>query len=307
MNRFFAAKVTITIMLITVHCWNVSWLLASNSKDDASMRLRSALRDAITQKSGDVRVDQIRKVLGGFLLIEDQTTRTEAFEYLYNHQRWLDLRPWADVLAEFDKLQDSDYGQIMLSRAALLSGPREERLAAYKSAIESGSFACSRSYRLLAFDALRFAALDGFEELLPTIRDKYDSFPPSTKRNLPLEWVTAHMELRHGAADRDDAGRLAVMRISQMNDHVFLRRMEEDPGFRKAVMDSTKFVCAVDPYRGGYSKDCDYLTDVLMRQYNLANGDRVKLQDRSGDWFQSMEHACEPAWPAWKEINATRL
>jgi hypothetical protein len=279
-------------------------VIRETKETDVARKLRLEICAALSLESDAQQFQAIQIVLEGCRFEDAWSQKLAAFDYLSAIQRWLDLTPWNDVLMEVGDYGGGNLGRVLILRTTLFNSNREWRKAAYRNAIQAGTPKSPPGDGLQRLTAMRLAALDGIEDLLPEIQEQHGGLSTGEKRFVPLAWVEAHMELRKGAKNREEAAFLAVERVALMEDRVFLTRMEEDPAFRRAVIESARYVCEEDPFRGGYNAGCDIFADVLARQYELANGDWETLDKRTGRWFDTVSDVCEPAWPAWKKRNA---
>jgi hypothetical protein len=235
----------------------------------------------------------------------------EVFGYLEKHMRWLDLRPFVDLLEEYHWL---DRGRGLADHAELFRAPRDERLRVYAAAIVEGSTKLKRGTPLPRQSAMLLASDDGLAELKPLIETYYPEEPADVRSGLPLPELLTRLDLGAGAIDREDANRLASERIAAMKDGEFRDRMNTDEAFRKVVDQIATYVCAIDAFAPRRNSGCASIKDVVKRQLQLektaeaaraatttstSTSTRQRYEERRDSWLGRMQasSAGEPSVP----------
>ncbi len=229
-----------------------------------------AIYDAARISDPVTREAALRDAIRKGVLESEPVVAKEVVAYLGKGIRWLDLRPFEDILTEYGRTHPSDDAVFwFLDDLDLFRAPRDERLRVYAAAIVEGSTRLKRGAPLLRQTAMRLAAADGLAELKPLIETYYPEETAQDRRLFPLPDLLVRLDLGAGAADREDAYRLASERLAAMNDGVFRDRMNTDEAYRKVVEQISGDVCAVDPYRMRRNPGCASIKDIVKRQLRL--------------------------------------
>jgi hypothetical protein len=191
--------------------------------------------------------------------------------YLGDHSRWLDVRPFEDLITEYGRSNNPTSRNVgwFLDSIELARMSRDERLRLYTMAIVDGSTTLRHGWTLLRQSAMLLASDDGLAELKPLIEAHYGELSPGEQRNVPLPEVLIRFDLGAGAADREEANRLASERLTAMRDADFRDRMDTDEAFRTVVDGIGTYVCGGDPYRMRRNPGCASIKDIVKRQLRL--------------------------------------
>ena len=231
---------------------------------------QQAVADAARISDPVTREAALRDAIRTGLLESEPAVAKEVLGYLGKSIRWLDLRPFEDILTEYGRAHPSDDAVFwFLDDLDLFRAPRDERLRVYAAAIVEGSARLKRGAPLLRQTAMRLAAADGLAELKPLIETHYAEETAQDRRLFPLPDLLVRLGLGAGAADREDAYRLASERLAAMNDGVFRDRMNTDEAFKKVVDGIASDVCAVDPFAPRRNPGCASIKDIVKRQLQL--------------------------------------
>jgi len=228
-----------------------------------------AIRDAASLGDPVVRETALREAIRKGLLESEPGVAHQVFSYLSRSDRWLDLRPFEDIIMEYSRIDPLHRGAGLLDEAELPRLPRDERLPVYSTAIIEGRATLRRGDILVRQTAMGLAACDGLEELKPLIEAHYMDEPEEVRQRLPLAELLIRLELGAGAVDREDAGRLASERLAAMKDQEFRDRMNTDEAFRKVVDQVASYVCAIDAFAPRRNPGCASVKDIVTRQMGL--------------------------------------
>ena len=224
------------------------------------------------------RETALRQAIRKGLLDREPAIANEVFGYLSRNIRWLDLRPFEDILTEYSRIDPlHERAMWLMDEAELLRTPRDQRLRIYSAAIVEGTTTLRHGRPLPRQSAMLLAAADGLAELKPLIETHYPEESAEVRRDLPLPELLTRLELGAGAADREDANRLASERLAGMKDDEFRERMGTDAAFRKVVEDISSYVCIPDPYLVRRNPGCASIKAIVKRQLDLeAKAAQVK-------------------------------
>jgi hypothetical protein len=240
---------------------------------------------------------ELRQAISVGLLESDRDTASLVFSYLSDASRWLDLRPFDDILMQFAEVSHSHSIAWLLDQAEVPRMPRDERLRVYAEAIVNGSVTLRHGWPMARQTAIRLASDDGLAELRPLIEAHYGEMAPEVQRATPLAEALVRLDLGAGASDREDAARLASERLAAMSDVEFRDRMDADAAFRTVVETLSSFVCRVDPFRARRNPGCASIKSVVKRQVQvvenaaharaLAAGTGLAAPQESEDWHMT--------------------
>jgi hypothetical protein len=256
-----------------------------------------AIRDAAMISEPAKRETELREAIRKGLLESDHETASLVFGYLSDASRWLDLRPFDDILMQFSKVDPVHRGAWLLDQAEVPRMPRDERLRVYAEAIVNGSVTLRHGWPMPRQTAIFLASDDGLAELKPLIEAHYGEMALEVQRATPLAEALVRLDLGAGASDREDAARLASERLAAMSDVEFRDRMDADAAFRTVVETLSSFVCRVDPFRARRNPGCASIKSVVRRQVQvvenaaharaLAAGTGLAAPQESEDWHMT--------------------
>jgi hypothetical protein len=229
-----------------------------------------AVRDAASLRDPAEREAALREAIRKGLLESEPKVANEVLGYLGDQMRWLDLRPFEDLLTEYGRIDPLHYRATwLLDQAELFRTPRDERLRIYSAAIVEGRTTLKHGRPLPRQSAMLLASDDGLIELKPLIETYYPEEPADVRSGLPLPELLTRLDLGAGASDREDANRLASERVAAMKDTEFRDRMNTDEAFRKVVDQIATYVCAIDGFAPRRNPGCTSIKDVVKRQLQL--------------------------------------
>jgi hypothetical protein len=259
--------------------------------------------DAAKLKDPVEREKTLRVALQERLLSTDNITRDQVFKYLSENSRWLDLRPYGELLEEFAKLDSRPRGLWLLDEAELAHRARDERIEVFRRAITEGRITLAHGRPITREVAMSFAALTGLTELQGLVEDHKNEVDDVWKRSLKFESFPALFELTAGAADREDAVRRGAMKLASMGDDDFAIRMESDPGFRSAVLQVATDACAPNPLAEQRSPSCLEFREVSKRQVTLQKRRQAALPSKS----QEAAREATRVAPTWLDSLRSRV
>ena len=226
-----------------------------------------AIQRAAIVKEPAEREQALREGIRAGLLSADPEVRREVFSYLCRmSDRWLDLRPYTDLLEQYAAVPgEGGRGLRLADDVELFRAPREERIELYRRAIVEGKVLLKRGTPLDRWNAVRGAAWQGLDELRPLI-ETYYPLTPGLAADTPIEQLRLWLDLRAGAIDREDALRLASQRLAKLEDREFESRMDGDPIFKQTVLQNAQDACALNPFTGERNPACASLYEIAKKQ-----------------------------------------
>ena len=229
-----------------------------------------AIQNAAQISDPVAREAALRDAIRKNLLESSPAVANEVLGYLGTSRRWLDIRPFEDILTEYGRIHPSnDAVSWFLDEAELERLPRDERLRVYAAAIVEGRTTLKRGRPLLRQSAMLLASDDGLAELKPLLEAHHPEEPPDVRLSCPLPELLIRLDLGAGGADREDANRLAGDRLATMKDTEFRERMNTDAAFQKVVTEIASYVCAVNPFAPRRNPGCASIKDIVKRQLRL--------------------------------------
>lgn len=226
-----------------------------------------AIQDAARIPDPAKREAALREAIRKGLLEKDPALANEVLGYLGRNSRWLDFRPFEDIINEYGRINPySRNTGWFLDEAELVRMPRDERLRTYSAAIVDGKAALKRGTPMIRLTAIASAAIDGLAELKPLIEAHYAELSAEDQQAFPLKELLLWADLGTGAIDREDAARLASERLAAMKDDEFRDRMNTDPAFQTVVDKVSSYVCGVDPYLVRRNPGCASIKAIVGRQ-----------------------------------------
>lgn len=227
---------------------------------------------AAAARSSDVnaREQALREAIRDGLLSPDAAVRKEVFSYLCEmSHRWLDLRPFFDVIEEYGRLFGEKQIAWALDEAEYRLLPRETRLALCRQAIVDGEARGPHGRPWPRVSGMGLAATDGLAELLPLIEEYHSALGWEDQKAAPISRLRLELSLRAGATDREDALRLAALRLAKLEDCELEQRMEQDTIFRQTILQTARDACAINPFTGERNLGCAAMHEVARRQKRL--------------------------------------
>jgi hypothetical protein len=267
---------------------------------------QKAIHDAASIQAPRQREDALREAVSEGLLSSDPAIRNQVFAYLSQNSRWIDLRPYAEIIEDFSKMDPLHRGVWLLDDNELAHASRAERLAAYRAAILDGVTRLARGRPLTRESAISFAASEGMVELEPLATQFSPLVEERWKNSFGFEALPTLFHLGEGAKDVEDAGQIVAGRLRAMDDDDLYSRMWNDSGFRSAVLQVARNVCAPNPFSGRRNPGCADLSNVLGRQAALKEKKQKAVveprvgtvtTERGDDWLSQLRHYTPPAGP----------
>ena len=251
-------------------------LTTSASTPDAPPYVPPEIEQAAAIPDEDERISALDSALQECLLGKDLVRRGAAFGWLSRNSRWLGLSLFEDLLVRMDEIAPHDKGKSLLDSWELARSPKMHRLAVYRKAIFSsgdiisGGVVYGRADRLMPSTAITAATWDGIYELREDILRGYEGLAPEVKRSFPVERILIELELRQGAANREEAEFLGAKRLSIIEPAEFREKMD-DPIFRKSVLDIAKYVCEPNPFTGDLNPGCELVMSIYQQQSAIGS------------------------------------
>jgi hypothetical protein len=265
-------------MIMDLRCAIIITIIASGlvletsaSTPDAPPYVPPGIEQAAAIPDDDKRIKALDSALQECLLGKDLERRGAAIGWLSRNSRWLDLSPFEHTLMRLDDIESFNPGKTILDRWELARSPKMHRLAVYREAMHSspdrisGGVAYGRADRLMPSTAITAATWDGIYELREDILRGYERLAPEVKRSLPVERILIELELRQGAANREEAAFLAAKRLAMIEPAEFRERMNA-PIFRESVLDIAKYVCEPNPFTGDLNPGCELVMSIYWQQ-----------------------------------------
>jgi hypothetical protein len=226
----------------------------------------------------------------------DDQKRTTGLTWLGAHEKDFPLDQQKEFYDLYIQLNPGTQTSISLQNVMALKrlalASREERATIYATAISQGKVRVPGGDFLDRTNALGMAALDGIEELAPSL----ETYSGELNRARPSEEAYADIllsaiRLRAGAVNRADALNRHANRISALSDKELRRRMEDDPGFRGATLALARAACSQE-----ITEPCRKLAELALRQeqWNMS-GDREASEIRSLETGAS-DRDRRPSW-----------
>lgn len=228
------------------------------------------------------RDNALREAIRAGLESQDPGKAKAVFRYLAQNARWIDLRPFADLLTNYGrKASDGFQVEWLLDDVELQHADRVERVRVYREAIEKGSVKLKRGRSVLRPAALDAAAREGLVELVDLVTGHAGQALPGFEGA-----VTPMLELTGGAEDQKDGLRQAGWRLSGLSDADLVRRVES-AGFRKAVISLAGRACEPNPFTSERDPSCELFRQVYERQ--LRNSPQPITATRKAIGNQALE------------------
>lgn len=242
---------------------------------------QKAVAEAASVKDPEDRVEALRRAIRAGLLAFDRQTRNEVFGYLSANSRWIDLHPYADLIEAFSEADSHHRGSGLLDENQLPRLPRSHRLEIYRQAITQGSVRLAHGSTLTREAASSLAAFEGITELRALVFESAGQVEKRWRKSFDFESFNSLFELTAGAEDRDDATRLAAHRLFEISPPTVRARMDQDEGFRSAVIRIASYGCAIDPFSGRRSPGCGRMSEVVRRLGPAAAARTPSAEERS--------------------------
>lgn len=198
-------------------------------------RVAALCREAAQIDDKAERDAALTALFSRWLQSDDHSVRVEAFTYLRSIERFFDPRPLRSEIDRFDTLENGSDGAAFLARAEFSRSSREVRLAVYRQAIIDGVAPIGAGESVFRARAMIDASLEGLDQLRDLIAEYYRKLGNDELRNYPLDELMADLELRAGAADRDDAVVRATHRLAAMPSSELWTKCKASEGWRLAI------------------------------------------------------------------------
>lgn len=231
---------------------------------------QKAVAEAASVRDPEDRVEALRQAIRAGLFAPGRQTRDEVFRYLSENSRWIDLHPYADVFEAFSKADPHHRGPELLDENQLPRLPRAHRLEMYRQAITQGSAKLPHGSTLTREAASSLAAFEGMGELRAVVQEFAGQVESRWRKSFGFESFDSLFELTAGAEDREDAARLAATRLAEISADTVRDRMDQDEGFREAVIRIAGYGCAIDPFSRQRSPGCGRMSEVVQRLGRVA-------------------------------------
>jgi hypothetical protein len=257
---------------------------------------QKAIHDAASVRDSRQREEALRQAIREGLFADDRKVRNQVFSYLSQNTRWLDLRPYGEILLQFSRSDETHRGRWLLDDVELARSRREERLSIYQEAIKRGHISLRNGSPLDRFGAVEAVALEGLSALRLLVDQHYGDLPKDLQARAPYDELVESLELRAGAADREDALRLSSQRLAAMADKEVKAKMDADSGFCRAVLQVARNVCVADPFSGRRNPGCADMKSVVVRQTALDRDTRKAETESSATGSESPVTGQSETW-----------
>jgi hypothetical protein len=259
---------------------------------DSQRRCPEAHRDLCAALNTG-NLEERRAAVLSALTAESPEARQTAAHFLRSLEFDIDLRPYVDIYMQYcggvkpgcSWTRENEYW------AALRFDPRERRLEAIERFLQTGRSGHPTGH-LPRYMAVQLAASQGLGELEPMIREYLDTLTPAARTRFRLDMIPAQLELTRDGEDERDAAAAAGARLARLEDDELYRRMEEDQGFREAVLREADVACKVSILSGQRPEPCSVYSGLVHRQ-------KARFPDSS---FSSGSFIIGKPVPAW--LNA---
>jgi hypothetical protein len=246
-----------------------------------TMPATEAISGAARIADPEERLRTMRSAIREGLFAPNPLVRDGVFRYLSENTRWIDLRPYVDLLEEFGRVDHwANRGPSLADDVELFRAPRDERVRVYRTAILEGTAKLRRGTPLPRQVAIDLACFEGMAELKGEIETYYSETPTEYRQTTPRVVLMLRLELGAGAVDREEAARLACEHLAAMSDSDFREQMETNAAFSRVVQDVASYACAVDIIVPRRNPGCSAIKDVVARQRRLENAPAKPIQER---------------------------
>jgi len=288
MRRNRAVIATISVLIAaSAAASNLGLESGHQSGSTAAKRMESAeavdaIQMALEEEDGDARHRAVESSLRSGLLNPEKSVRLEVESYLGHLIDRDDFEGLGYVALECLELygipgEDPHCAGWFFDDLELARLNVSERTDYYQRAIVDGAVTLWYGSTLWRFSAIIKAVNDGITGLEPLILEYYPTLDDAQQKLLPREEIRPILELRGGAAHRNEACRLGAERLSRKNGESVLMALGSDSGFRAAVFGLVRESC-----RGACCRtSCD-----LLRQTAIELQQMVR---------ESLEHRESPA------------
>jgi hypothetical protein len=249
---------------------SVAWATTPDNLEPLRCKEVLQIQQAAATKDPVQREQALREAIRDGLLSTDPAVRREVFSYLSQNDRWLDLRPYTDLLEQYAAIPaEGGRGLRLADDVELFRAPRERRVEACRHAITEGTVRLRRGTEFIRFTAILLAARDGLNELTDVIQAYHSEMHPKEQGELPLAQVMLRLDLGAGAKDLEDALRLASQRLAKLDATEFAGRMDSDPIFKQTVLQTARDACAANPFTHELNPGCCAIREIAARQKRL--------------------------------------
>jgi hypothetical protein len=250
----------------------------STAAKKESAKAVDAIQTALEKEEGEARHRAVESSLRNGLLNPEESVRLEVESYLGHLVERDDFEGLGSVATECLELygvseEDPHCAAWFFDDVELARLSVSERSGYYKRAIVDGAVTLWYGSTLWRYSAILKAVNDGITGLEPLIFEYYPTLDDAQGKLLPREEIRPTLELRGGAADRDEACQLGAERLSQRNGEAVLMTLASDTGFREAVIGLVRESC----HGACRRTSCDLLRQTLIE---LQNTVRESLEHR---------------------------
>ncbi|HKB71529.1 MAG TPA: hypothetical protein VKH46_11845 [Thermoanaerobaculia bacterium] len=234
--------------------------------------------DAAKIKDPVEREAALRASIEEGLLRSSRDVRMEVQQYLALNRRWIDPRPFEDIIAQ------STDGRSWIQGIRWDYLTRDERLKVVREAIEQGQAVAPGGDIINRAVAMQAVGWYGLEELVPLVRQYYPVLVQQIKHSVPdyiptkpevhftPEQIALRAHLREGGEDLEDCFRRSAERLAAMPDEEFRQKMETEKDFRDVLLGAAgeiNRVCERNPFTGWVNSGCEQIHRIYERQATL--------------------------------------
>lgn len=221
---------------------------------------------ALRLENPETRIRETRQAIHDHLLSRDPAVRQFTWNLLSGISNHVDLYPYLDLIETYGEgLQRPDTVGPTADLVELRFAPRSRRLQLLGNAVRFGNDTLPRGTSFPRMFAVRFAALQGLEELQPAVARYLAALEPERIRKRGLASVPALFELCAGAEALLDAPRVAFARILAFEE----RRLDErfvSEGFRDAFFELADIAARTVPSGSREPESLRLLQAIAARQ-----------------------------------------
>jgi hypothetical protein len=273
------------------------------------MPYEQKIADAARIENPALREVALRQAIEEGLLKEPYNVSYEVVRYLGANDRWIDLRPFEDILVQYHGGSPHDNGGerwVQEIKWRYLS--RADRLRVCRAAIEQGRAVAPGARPVPRDVAIQSIGTYGLAELVPLVEEYYPALPKEQKETLSLAQLRIEANLKDGCEGREDCFDRAAQRLAAMSDEAFKKKMDGDKAFGDVVLGFNgvvRFVCERNPFNGWVNPGCQRIHGIYERQAAL---DKKINAERAAEGTQPQARPPEPLRETWlqrlRELSA---
>lgn len=246
------------------------------------------IRDASLISEEEERAVALRILLEDYLLSDDRQLRTTTFSFVVAYRDEIGIERFSDVLIGYDSLEHSVTGQRLLDRVALEDMQVSQKIDLFRDSMLNGSSDYGVESRLLRITAIRYAVEEGIYELAPEIEKSFALLSDRERSGLTAPYLLTLLELRACHLESQDPTELAVSRLRTMDPTKYRDRMNLDPTFQKAVIETLERACEWDPFFDHIPPSCVAVQEIIETQQEYYLSREVLKSADVPEWMNSI-------------------